>query len=189
MTSSATFRTVTDTNNELWPAALELYHEAFPDVKGRKPDRIIAGMFGEGQGLLHALTDGESGEVQAIAFTGVLSGAKVILIDYLAVRASLRGRGLGRRLVREIEGEARRRSLDGLLIEVEAEATPDNLARIRFWERCGFRPTEYVHSYIWVPEPYRAMTLSFDSDNPLPADGKKLFKWITGFHERAFRRR
>ncbi|MBB6637273.1 GNAT family N-acetyltransferase [Cohnella thailandensis] len=183
------FQTLSLPDNELWPAALELYHEAFPDVKGRKPDRIIEGMFGEGQGLLHALIDEESGGVQAIAFAAVLSGAKVLLIDYLAVRIASRGQGLGRKLVEEIKREAARRHLDGLLIEVEAEETEENRARIRFWQACGFESTDYVHKYIWVPEPYRAMTLSLDPDRPLPEDGKRLFKWITGFHERAFRKR
>jgi GNAT superfamily N-acetyltransferase len=183
------FHTLSASDEELWPAALELYHEAFPYVEGRKPDRIIKGMFGEGQGLLHALTCEESGRVLAIAFTGVLPEAKLLLIDYLAVRASERQRGLGKTLVKEIEQEALRRKLDGLLIEVEAEETEENAARIRFWLTCGFKLTEYVHQYVWVPEPYRAMTLALNPGQPLPEDGERLFKWIEGFHARAYRRR
>lgn len=169
-----------------WPAALEIYHEAFPDPKGRKPDRVIERMFGEGQGLLFALAE-ESGGVSAFAFAGVLPEANVLLIDYIAVRASERRRGLGGKLMEEIDEEARRRKLDGLLIEVEAEETPDNLARIRFWLSCGFELTEYVHAYTWVPEPYRAMIFSFDPAKPLLSDGKKLFKHISKFHSRAYR--
>lgn len=78
--------------------------------------------------------------------------------------------------------------LRGIIVEVEAEETPENLGRIRFWEACGFRLTDYVHPYIWVPEPYRAMALSFPYREPLPLDGRELFAGIIRFHERAYRK-
>ena len=80
--------------------------------------------------------------------------------------------------------------LAGIIIEVESDATPDNLARIAFWESCGFVATDYVHRYFWVPEPYRAMVLRFrDGDDSLPLDGELLFRHINAFHAKAYRKR
>jgi len=167
-----------------WQEALELYHEAFPN--GRKPDRIIEATFEMGIGLLH-LGLNENGRVDAMAVSGIAREANALLIDYLAVRASLRGNGLGSQLVEAIAAEARERKLDGIIIEVEAGLEPEDLARIRFWERCGFTLSEYVHKYIWVPERYRAMYRSFGTNPNFPTDGEELFRHIGGFHAQAFR--
>ncbi|WP_027094612.1 GNAT family N-acetyltransferase [Cohnella thermotolerans] len=169
-------------DDRYWPAALRLYHEAFPNGK---PDRIIANSFAKGVGYGHVAVEG--GEVVAMAFTGLLRQANALLIDYIAVRKAERRRGWGARLVDEIKRQARAMGLDGLILEAEAGPEPENLGRIRFWERCGFTLTPYVHQYIWVPEPYRAMYLSFDPNKPLPADGRELFRHIGAFHSLVFR--
>lgn len=178
------FETLGRLDDRLWPAALELYHEAFP--KGSKPDRIIEATFEKGFGLLYAGLE-ENGRMDAMAFAGIARETNALLIDYLAVREELRGRGIGARFVAEIVRDARERKLDGIIIEAEADPEPDNLARIRFWERCGFTATEYVHQYVWVPEPYRALYLSFGTNPNFPTDGKELFRHIGGFHSLAFR--
>lgn len=75
-----------------------------------------------------------------------------------------------------------------MIVEVEAAPSEANTRRVCFWEQCGFRTTDYVHRYIWVPEPYRAMYRSFDADDPLPDDGEALFRCITRFHRKAYRK-
>ncbi|WP_119149614.1 N-acetyltransferase [Cohnella faecalis] len=78
--------------------------------------------------------------------------------------------------------------VQGIIVEVEAEDNEENRSRIRFWERCGFTLTDYVHRYVWVPETYRAMYAKLDSDSSMPEDGKRLFGHITSYHNRAFRK-
>ncbi|CAI6030430.1 GNAT family N-acetyltransferase [Cohnella sp. JJ-181] len=167
-----------------WQEALSLYREAFP-AEGRKPDAILARMFDKRISLLAA--GREEGAMKAMAICGVLDKPKLLLIDYLAVRERDRGKGAGKRFVSLIADWAKSRGLDGLLIEAEAEDTPENEARIRFWEKCGFVRTEYVHQYIWVPEPYRAMVRYFEPDGRGTTDGTVLIQHISEFHRRSFR--
>ncbi|RKN85561.1 GNAT family N-acetyltransferase [Paenibacillus ginsengarvi] len=170
----------------LWRQAEPIYNEAFPE-HGRKPPSIIRRMFEKRMCTLHVASVGE--EPVAMALTGLDEKTGALIIDYIAVKRSYRGEGRGREWTRLIAGWAKRvHSCRGIIVEVEAEQTPDNLRRIRFWERCGFRLTAYVHRYIWVPEPYRAMYVSFDPENPLPDDGEALFRCITRFHEKAYRK-
>ncbi|MDG0812543.1 GNAT family N-acetyltransferase [Cohnella rhizosphaerae] len=167
-----------------WREALALYRAAFP-AEGRKPEAILARMFEKRLGVLAA--GSEEGVMKAMAVCGVLAEPKLLLIDYLAVRAADRGRGAGTAFVSMIADWAKAQGLDGLLIEAEAEDTPENEARIRFWEKCGFARTAYVHQYIWVPEPYRAMVRYFEPGRFPAPDGMKLFKYISEFHRRSFR--
>ncbi len=176
------FITLDRLDDRYWPAALVLYQEAFPNGK---PLRVLENTFAQGVGYLHV--ELEDGEVVAMALTGKLPKANALLIDYIAVRPAERGRGRGTRLVEEISREAREMGLDGLILEAEAGPEPENEKRIRFWEGCGFTATPYVHQYIWVPEPYRALYLTFDPKKPLPADGRELFRHISSFHSLVFR--
>lgn len=171
----------------MWRDAWPVYDRAFP-AEGRKSETIIRRMFERGMCRLHLLR--EEGAAVAMALTGFDEQGRVLLIDYLAVDLPIRGRGYGRRLLELIRDRTvAERSCRGILVEVEAAPTPENWRRIRFWERCGFRLTDYVHRYIWVPERYRAMALDLDPESPLPTDGRELFRFITRFHERAYRGR
>lgn len=172
---------------ELWRAAEPIYAAAFPE-HGRKPERIIRAMFRKGMARFHlARLDGRPA---AMALSGPDEERGIWIIDYLAVAESHRGKGLGRRFLGDIRKEAEAFPwCRGIVVEAEAEETEVNRARIRFWESCGFRLTGYVHHYIWVPEPYRALALSFPGREALSEDGRELFKAITGFHERAYRGR
>ncbi len=169
----------------LWRAAEPIYAAAFPE-HGRKPERIIRAMFRKGMCRLHlAWLDGKPA---AMALSGPEEARGIWVIDYLAVAEEQRGKGLGRRFLGDIRKEAEAFPwCRGMVVEAEAEETEVNQARIRFWETCGFRLTDYVHQYIWVPEPYRALALSFPDREALSGDGRELFKAITGFHERAYR--
>ncbi|MBD3919362.1 GNAT family N-acetyltransferase [Paenibacillus sp. PR3] len=171
-------------DEERWNAAELIYEEAFP-LDGKKTRTIVKGMFAKRMCQLHTLE--QDGKMVGMAISGVDASASALILDYLAVRANDRGTGIGRLLLDRIKEWAReQQGCRGLIVEV-AEATADNEQRIRFWQSNGFELTDYVHHYIWVPEPYRAMAFSYDSSDKLPDDGKQLFKSITRFHEKAYR--
>lgn len=135
---------------------------------------------------LHTLAQGS--KMAGMALTGIDTKAGALLIDYLAIDEEKRGTGYGRLLLDHIKNWARTvANCKGVIVEVESEPTEENGRRIHFWERNGFRLTAYVHSYIWVPEPYQAMYLNFDETDRLPEDGRQLFRCITRFHEKAYR--
>lgn len=167
----------------LWLKAEQVYNEAFPK-HGRKNRALIRSMFERGICILHTWSDGP--DVVAMALTAINQKARVLIIDYIAVRQAQRGKGVGLACMRDIriwaEIEA---GCEGIVIEVEAEPTAENAERIRFWEKAGFLLTEYVHTYIWVPETYRAMYLSFGEFQP--HEGRQLFEYITEYHEKAYR--
>lgn len=178
--------TAAEWDEELWLRAELIYHQAFPE-HGRKNRSIIRQMFDRGMCQLHLVA--EDSEGIAMALTGMDRKSHTLIIDYLAVEERYRGRGYGRLLIDYLITWAEESAgCNGIVIEVEADSSPENSRRIRFWERCGFRLTDYVHSYIWVPEPYRAMHLDFYPDHPLSEDGKVLFRIITDFHNHAYRK-
>jgi hypothetical protein len=76
-----------------------------------------------------------------------------------------------------------------ILLEAECNDTPIALTRISFWEKCGFELLgDYIHHYIWVPEPYQAMRFVLQQDSAIPATGKELFAYIVLFHKESFYR-
>ncbi len=170
-------------DDRYWPGALSLYRQAFPEGK---PEHILVAMFRKHIAYLHVVCDDEG--VIAMAITGRVAQGKLLLIDYMAVREDLRGQGVGQALLGEIKSwAAEELSADGLLIEVEYGKTREDVNRLRFWQKCGFVLTEYVHQYIWVPEPYQAMYFPLVPEADIPADGRKLFKYISDYHGRSFR--
>jgi Acetyltransferases len=180
------FTTLDELDDRLWPLARRLYELSF-SKEGRKPDAIITDMFRKMPCFLHTLSN--DGIVEAMALSGLTGGGRILLIDYIAVSELRRGEGIGSQLIQAIaEWAHKEKKLDGLLIEVESEHTPANEQRIRFWERNGFIITDYEHSYIWVPEPYRAMFKQLNQETDWLGDrsGKKLFRYITAFHEKAY---
>lgn len=179
------FVTTAEWDEALWDQAEPVYHEGFPE-HGRKPRAIIRRMFT--RQMCHLHTAFERSEAAAMVLTGFDRELKACIIDYLAVRGDLRSRGYGKLFIDYLRDWSRARlGCRGIIIEAESEPTEENIRRIRFWERCGFRLMDYVHHYIWVPEPYRAMVLSFDQRDPLPEDSQTLFGAITRFHEQAYR--
>ncbi|MEH7095643.1 GNAT family N-acetyltransferase [Neobacillus vireti] len=176
--------TVNQWNDELWDKVRPIYEQAFAD-KGAKPEKIIRNMFRKQICFLHVcLIDGQAA---AIALTGKLKETEALLIDYLAVKNEQRGQGTGIRMLKYIEDWAiTSGNCTSLVIEVEAEETPENQARINFWERCGFVLTDYIHHYIWVPEPYQAMYKKLKPEVIFPTDGEILFSFIGQFHKASF---
>ena len=170
----------------MWRAIEPVYQMGFAE-HSRKPKMILDRLLERGGGRLHAGYAGN--EAIAMGISGYDSQLEAMVIDYLTVHPDWRRRGLGQWFLDRLRGEAERTpGCKGIILEAEADDTPVNQARIRFWTACGFQLTDYIHTYIWVPEPYRAMRLSFDSASPLPADGEALFGAITRFHEQAYRR-
>jgi GNAT superfamily N-acetyltransferase len=182
------YRSTDQWNESLWSRAEKVYNNAFPE-HGRKPLTIIRRMFERGMCTLD--TWSEQGEVAAMALASYNLQDKMLVIDYLAVGQDWRGKGIGRLCIENIRKRISTAMPDcrGIVIEVEAERSKENEERIRFWEKAGFHLTDYVHSYIWVPEKYRAMFLSLDGDSTLADDGKRLFETITEYHEKAYRGR
>lgn len=184
---SVTFVTLTQWNESVWKELTPIYREAFPH--GAKPEGILRGMVERGIASLHA--GYREGVAVAMAVTG-LSGTgdnKKLIIDYLAVRTDCRGEGIGKRFIEFLRDSATAHyGIRFLLIEAEAENTPENNDRIRFWENLGFRSTSYIHRYRWVPEPYRTLLLPLEPGAIVPDDGESLFQEITQFHQLSFRR-
>lgn len=178
------FNTIEQWDEETWSKVKSIYMQAFAE-KGAKPEKIIQNMFRKQICFLHTLEEEE--QVLAMALTGRLTGCKSLLIDYLAVNEAIRGEGIGYKMMGEIKNWANREgTFKGLVIEVEADKTPENLERIEFWKSCGFSLTEYIHQYIWVPEPYRAMYLKLLPEASLSENGEELFAYIGNFHKESY---
>ncbi|MCM3764558.1 GNAT family N-acetyltransferase [Neobacillus niacini] len=177
-------KTVDSWNEELCKQVSRIYEQAFAG-KGAKPEKILRNMFRKKLCFLHVgfIED----EVVAMAITGELKGIEALLIDYLAVDEGFQHRGIGLQMVEMIKdwclSDGR---FNGMVIETEADMTPDNLARIQFWKKCGFTITDYVHHYIWVPETYRAMFVKLVSDSVLPDNGEQVFRFIGMFHKASY---
>ncbi len=172
-------------DDRLWKLAEPIYDRAFPR-EGRKTDTIIRSMLARGVGQLHLGM--QDGQAQAMALTGRAKRCNAIIIDYLAVREELRGRGIGQAFFGAVRQWAEMdEKTNGIIIEVESEPTPENASRVRFWQSCGFRLTDYVHRYRWVPETYQAMYLPFYDEAALPTEGEELFRSINAFHAQAYR--
>jgi len=173
-------------NEDIWEEVSPIYEQAFAD-KGAKPEKIIRNMFRKQICFLHiGFIDGRAA---AMALTGKMNGTQSLLIDYLAVKNEQRGQGTGIRMLEYIEDWAiTSENYTSLIIEVEAEETPENQTRVAFWKRCGFVLTDYIHHYIWVPEPYQAMYKILKPEKTFPTEGEILFTFIGQFHKASFQR-
>jgi GNAT superfamily N-acetyltransferase len=174
-------------DEELWQQAGEIYQAVF-GAHGAKPEKIIRNMFKKQHCFLHVAY--EDNVIKAMAITGRINDTRILLIDYLAVRLDSHRQGVGKKLAEYIKNWALSKSVyDWVLIEVESENTRENKDRIHFWEKCGFSIVDqYIHHYIWVPEPYLAMILPLHFDGEFSYKGKELFKYIGDFHKESFKR-
>lgn len=172
-------------DEELWLKIKEIYIQAFEH--GRKPEKIIRKMFAKNMCTFHVGMKEE--DVVSFALTGSIKNLRILLIDYLAVHPDLQNHGLGQKLFLYIKDWAQAKGIfDRILIEVECENASKNLARIAFWQKCGFTLVhDYTHQYIWVPEPYQAMWLDLKESTDTHFSGKDWFQVIGDFHKNSFR--
>jgi GNAT superfamily N-acetyltransferase len=178
------FITVDHWDQPLWEKASMIYEEAF-GKSGAKSEKIIRNMFAKELCFLHVLFI--DGIAVGMAITGELKNTRILLIDYIAVRIKNRNQGIGKELLNHIkEWSISKQHLEAIIIEVESDPTPENLARISFWQKNEFLLTDYIHQYIWVPEPYKAMYCKLVSDAKIAQNGKALFQLIVQFHKESF---
>lgn len=170
-------------NEEIWQKWRKVYEEAFGSGAKREP--IIHNMFRKQMCSFHIGFN--NSEVFVIALTGKLDGTRLLLIDYLAVAEKHRKKGYGKMMVEYIKKWAINSTLyDGIVIEVEAEATAINQKRVQFWLQCGFTETEYIHDYKVVPEPYKAMYIKLVPHAFIPDQEEKFFTLMGKFHKKSF---
>lgn len=68
-------------------------------------------------------------------------------IEHFAIHTGLRGKGYGGQVLKNFLSE----SSKTILLEIDPPADAVSLARLRFYQRCGFYPNPYPH----VHPPYR----------------------------------
>lgn len=179
------FITVDHWDENVWDKWKEIYLDAFGG-KNAKPEKVIRNMFQKNLSYFHLAED--KGVVYAIALSGKLEGTKALVIDYLAVNKHVRKQGIGTQMVNYLKRwAADSKGFDSIVIEVEAEDTPENAERIEFWKQCGFQLTSYVHHYKVVPEPYRAMYFKLVPEAFIPENPEIIFQAFSQFHQKCFR--
>lgn len=114
----------------------------------------------------------ENGSVAAYAYFAL--AGRAALLDYLAVDAGLRGRGVGGKFLQGLRNLPGRFAAPGFLIEVESvenaetpEQVEERQRRIRFYLHCGCVETQ-VYSYLFGVE-YRIYYLPL-GEAPLSDD-------------------
>lgn len=182
------FITTKQWDEDLWQKTRNIYNVAFGE-HATKPEKIIRNMFAKGLSSLHVLI--ENDKVFAMALTGSMPNSSVLLLDYLAVRKDLRGHGFGQELCDYIkEWSGLETNFKRILVEVECDETPGNLARIHFWEKCGFQLLDdYQHCYKWGPQHYMAMVLFLKGKPATPLKGEDCLKYMATFHKESYKLR
>ncbi|MFP7298377.1 GNAT family N-acetyltransferase [Neobacillus niacini] len=180
------FITTKQWDENLWQKTRDIYNLAFGE-HARKPEKIIRNMFARGLSSLHVLMEGD--EVFAMALTGSMPSSSVLLLDYLAVRQDLRGQGIGIEICDCMVDWARSETqFKRILVEVECDVTPENQARIQFWEKCGFQLLDdYQHCYKWGPQHYMAMVLFLKNKPATPLKGEDSLKYMAAFHKESYK--
>lgn len=116
-----------------------LYRTAFPRSE-RKPFGIILRMAKQGRSDLWTIR--HRGRFAGLAAT--VNGADIVLLDYFAVKKSLRGRGIGSEALKLLEREYLDR---GFFVEIEstfagASNQEEREKRKRFYVNCGMKPMD-----------------------------------------------
>jgi GNAT superfamily N-acetyltransferase len=142
-------RRVTDFKSPLNEAAMAILHDAISSETQLSESRF-SNLLAGGKYQLFAF--GPDQDVQGFALLYFSTQFRFAWLDYFAVRADLRGRGLGSELFRETVQLARTRESipDWLLFEVDddyegdTQRQKDCIRRIRFYQRLGARVLENV---------------------------------------------
>lgn len=129
--------TVTKTKRGELPMIFYLYRTAFPHNE-RKPFSRITSMVKEGRADLWTIR--RDGRFAGLAAT--VNAPEIVLLDYFAVRKSLRGLGVGSEALKALMEHYRDR---GFFVEIEstlaeAENQQERQKRKRFYVNCGMIP-------------------------------------------------
>ena len=124
-----------------------LYRRSFPRSE-RKPFRIIVSMWKKGKTDVWYLAEGR----RFAGFATTINGEARILLDYLAVREKMRGRGAGSRMLEELKKQYAGK---GIFVEIESafENGKDQLERVRrrkFYLKNGMESARVMASVFGV---------------------------------------
>jgi ribosomal protein S18 acetylase RimI-like enzyme len=128
-----------------------IYMEAFPPSQ-REPFHRVVSAVNEGRRWLYCAR--ASTHVCGFAITMPLPGTGMHLLEYLAVAANMRNRGIGGVLVRDVLQSLRAQgTVSGIVLEVETDEEDDPVEqrlrhrRIEFYRRIGATVIEGVKDY------------------------------------------
>jgi len=171
-----------------WDELTPIYREAFPH--GAKPVWLLRRMVNQGNACLHG--GYRSGQAVALAITGfggAGDGSKLIL-DYFAIRRDIRGQGVGGLFFAALREWAESdRQISAILLEAESSDSPEDAARIRFWEHRGFTVSAHTQRYAGLSRPYRALQLPLTPAADKADNGQEWLAEIKAFHWLSFRRK
>ena len=131
-----------------WLRVRRLYGKAFPPGE-KKPFGVIVRMWRRGKTDVWCFWQGG----RFAGFASTINSDRLIMIDYLAVPETMRGRGIGARAMAAIcDAYADK----GVFVEIESafapgEDQPQRLRRRAFYERAGFVPCRTMASVFGVP--------------------------------------
>ena len=119
-----------------WVRIYRLYCAAFPDSE-RKPFSMIVRMWRKGKTDVWYYTV----DSRFAGFASTINGNREVLVDYLAVDASMRGKGVGTKILSSLKEQY---AGQGFFVEIEsaweeAEDRAERQRRKRFYERCGMK--------------------------------------------------
>ena len=142
--------TMTKTRLRDIPQLFALYRTAFPRSE-RKPFGIILRMAREGRADLWTIR--HRGRFAGLAAT--VNGPDIVLLDYFAVKRSLRGRGVGSALIRAALEELEKRGYEAVFL------VPAEPSLFGYYERFGFRAVSTIREQTIeaaTPLPLRKLT-------------------------------
>jgi GNAT superfamily N-acetyltransferase len=156
-----------------------IYEESFPPSEREDTAALLASLDGRRRGYL-AWTDGDP---VGLAVVFRLEGPRVEFLEYLAVEARRRSRGVGARMLEQLRPELD--GADGVLFEVERPEDATGPARevcerrIAFYLRNGAVVVECAPRYL-APDledksktvPYTLLWIPLADDAPAPAGAR-----------------
>ncbi len=169
-----------------WLRIRILYRFSFPRSE-RKPFRIIRRMHEQGKTDILCI----SHEGRFCGFASTINGSDGTLLDYLAVRRKLRGRGAGSAMMKHMLAEYGK---TGLIVEIEnafekCANRDERIRRRNFYIRNGMQPLDVFASVFGVNmeilgcgvditfdryrEFYRSNYSDYAANHILPADSYK----------------
>lgn len=121
----------------------ELYTASFPDEE-RKPFEMI--LTGIDQGLMKGVIAEMDSKPAALAFSIIAGDDQPVILDYLAIRPELRGKGIGSLILNRLEKES------DLIVEIESTRTKrkEALDRKRFYLKNGLKENDLEISLFGV---------------------------------------